>query len=601
MLKKLNLLMKMICMTRNRPYFQNLFIQTIASVFLAAALFFVMPALSYAASLSLSPSTGVYSSEGTFTAQVMVTTGGQSINAADGTISFNPKELSVVSVNRSGSIFNLWVTEPTFSNSAGTINFSGGSPSGFSGKTGSIMTVTFRATGAGTTRVNFKTASVLANDGRGTNILTAMNGATYTIQAKSLAPEPEIIEYIAPANTPSAPIVKSTTHSNADAWYDNSEAVLSWALPAGVTAVRTLLNDNPTSVPTKVYDNPISTITLADLPEGKSYFHIQFQNDDGWGRVTHYRLAVDTTNPTKIEISHQDETDLANPIQTLLVKVEDETSLVRRFMIKIDSLEAFEYIDESGSSTVKLPSLEPGYHSVIIEAFDQAGNSIIGTYSFTIEAFAKPVFTEYPSEINEEVIPVIKGTTRNNSSVEVTVKRVGGETAVYNVFSDDQGEFTFIPEGTFSNGVYELSAVAIDQFGAQSEVSDTVRMAVQQPGFIRVGSFIVSVLSVVVPLVVLVFILVIGSWYLFLYFCRFRKKVRTESVEALQILHDEFSSLQATLREQESLLVSSRKTKKLTKAESKMIETFDQALQSSQSAVEKEIKDVTELTSKEQK
>jgi hypothetical protein len=426
-----------------------------------------------------------------------------------------------------------------------------------------------------------------------------MNGGSYTIQAAAIAPEPEVIEYIAPANTPSAPNIKSSTHPDPAGWYASKEAVLSWTLPSGVTGVRTLLNDNPTSVPVKVYESPISDITISDLDEGVSYFHIQFRNSEGWGRVTHYRLGVDTKPPISINISHPEGANLASPVQTLLVETEDETSEVRNYKVKIDSSEPFDYVDETGSSTVVLPELDPGYHSLIIEAFDEAGNGIVGTYSFELESFNRPVFTDYPTEINEEVIPVIKGKTRPNSTVDVTVLRIGGEPSTYSVQSDAGGEFTFIPEGRFSNGVYELTARATDEFGAQSDVSDPVRIAVQQPGFIRIGSLIISVLSVLIPLIVLVFMLGLLVWYLFAYARRFRKRVRVESREALQILKREFSDLQQTLREQEAELQESRKTKKLTKAESEMIEVIDMAMQESQRKVEKEIEDVTKLTRKE--
>ena len=575
--------------------------KVVAMLFLVTLVWIASASLSLAATLSLSPATGVYTAGGTFTARVMVNTQGQSINAADATLSFNPKELSVVSVNRNGSIFNLWVTEPTFSNSAGTINFSGGLPSGYTGSSGNIMTVTFRAAGAGTARVNFTGGSVLANDGRGTNVLTSMNGGSYTIQAASVAPEPEVIEYVAPANTPAAPNVKSSTHPDSLAWYTKKTAELSWSIPSGVTSVRTLLNDNPTSVPTKVYENPIDSITIEDLDEGVSYFHIQFKNADGWGRVTHYRLAVDSVNPTNIEISHPEDADLASPIQTLLVKVEDETSEVSTYKVKIDSEEPYDFSDEEGRGEIALPSLEPGYHSVIIEAFDRAGNSIIGTHSFTILSFDKPVFTEYPNQIGEEVIPVIKGQTRPNSEVEVSFTKIGTEPKVYMVNSDENGEFIFIPEGTLSSGVYELYAVAKDKFGAKSEMSDVVRIAVQQPGYLRIGNFIVSVFSVIVPLVLMLFALLFGVWYLFAYFRRFRKRVDVESREALQILHKEFSVLGQIIDVQESNMIDSRKTKKLTKAEAEMLEVFRSALSSSKDKVQKEINDVAELTNKNSK
>lgn len=571
-------------------------------VFICVALFYVSSAVAAeAATLAVSPATGVYGAGSTFTARVVVNTGGQSVNAAEGTLTFNPKELSVVSVNRSGSIFSLWVTEPAFSNSAGTISFSGGLPSGYSGSVGTIMNVTFRVVGSGSAKVNFKNGSVLANDGKGSNILTAMSGGTYTLQAAQLVPEAEVIvEYVAPANTPGAPQISSATHPKPTGWFAQSEAVLTWTLPAGITAVRTLLDDAPSSIPTKVYDTPIRTITLADLPEGVSYFHLQFKNEDGWGKVAHYRLGVDTEKPTAITIENPAGANLANPTQELRVTVEDMTPVLT-FKVKVDDAQPFEFTKEMASSSIILPALAPGYHTIIIEAFDAAGNSIIGTHSITVESFTKPVFTEYPSEINEEVIPVIKGLTRPNAAVELSLTKVGSEPVVYIISSDATGEFVFIPEGTFTTGVYELAAVATDEFGAQSEPSEKIRIAVQQPGFLRVGSLIVSVLSVIIPLLVLAGVLIASVWYLIVYARRFRKRVRIESAEALQMLRREFADLQIMLRQQESALQASRKTKKLTKAEAAMIELFDRSLQSSQLKVEKEIADITELTKKKDK
>ncbi len=559
---------------------------------------FLIADAAFAATLSISPSTGVYQSGSTFTARVVVNTQGDPINAADGALKFNPQELSVVSVNRSSSIFNLWVTEPAFSNSAGSISFSGGLPSGYTGSNGTIMNITFRAIGSGAAKVNFTSGSVLANDGRGSNVLTSMNGGTFTLQAASAAPEPEEIEYVAPANTPGAPVVRSSTHSDPSKWYASNSAELAWDLPTGVTSVRTLLDSNPTTVPTKVYEEPISNISLSDLDEGVSYFHVQFRNADGWGRVTHYRLAVDTKKPEALTIALKEGSDLSNPIQTLQFDIEEDedSSPVSRYMIKLNTSEPYEYIDETGSSTHTLAALEPGYHSVIVEAFDAAGNSIIGTFSFTIAAFDKPTFTEYPNEINQQVIPVIKGLTRPSAEVTITLQKIGSEVSEYNITADASGNFTFIPEGRFTEGVYELTAVSKDQYGAMSEPSEKIRIAVQQSGFVRVGSFVVSVLSIIVPLIALLVLSVLGFWYLLAYLRRFRRTVGRESKEALDILHREFTNLQTILRNQETSLQEARKTKKLTKAESDMIEAFDKALQTSQRAVEKEIADVTKLS-----
>jgi len=574
----------------------NLIKQNFQVACIAIALFLVSAVAADAAALRITPDTGVYQVGNTFTARVQIATQGQSVNAAEGTIKFNPNELSVVSVTRSGSIFNLWVTEPAFSNSAGTVNFSGGVPTGYSGSVGNVLSITFRVTNAGSPRVTFTDGSVLANDGRGTNVLTSMTGGSYTAQAASAAPVAEVIEYVAPANTPAAPRINSDTHPDPANWSNETTAELSWTLPAGITAVRTLLDDRSSTVPTNVYDNPISSISLDELPEGVSYFHLQFRNADGWGRITHYRLAVDSVGPANIAITTASTTDETNPQQVLQVTTDEEGSGVVRYLVKINEAEPFEFIDEAGAGLITLPVLKPGYHAIIVEAFDAAGNSTIGTYSITVDAFEKPVFTDIPTSMTANVIPVIRGLTRPNSLVTVFFNRIGNEPNVIEVTADAEGVFTYIPEGELYSGVYEISAEATDTYGAQSARSDSKRIAVQEPGYVRIAGQFVDAMSVIVPLLLLAVLLVLGMWYLLFVFRRFKGSVRVESVEALDILHREFSNLQVMLRDQESALQTSRKTKKLTKAESEMIEVIDKALQTSQRTVEKEIQDVTQLT-----
>ncbi len=294
-------------------------LRAVQKIILVFILLWIAPVVTEAATLSLSPSTGVYTNGSLYTVKVLVNTSGKSVNAAEGTLIFNPKELSVVSVDRSGSIFNLWVAEPAYSNTAGTVSFSGGLPSGYSGSNGTVFTVTFKSIGSGPAKVNFSGGAVLANDGQGTNVLSAMNGGTYTIQAASAQPQAEEIEYVAPVNTPAAPKITSVTHPDPSSWYQAKEAVLRWTLPSGITELRTALDTKPSTIPTKVYDSPITEITLADIPDGVSYFHLQFKNEDGWGKVAHYRLAVDSRAPGSLTAMLVPENDLSSPNQQVLI------------------------------------------------------------------------------------------------------------------------------------------------------------------------------------------------------------------------------------------------------------------------------------------
>src|SRR3989344_8896537 len=79
-------------------------------------------------SLYFSPSSGTVSAGQSFSIVVRVNTGGTAINAAEGSIVFDPAQLSVSSISKSGSIFTIWAEEPKFSNAEGTVEFAGGVP-----------------------------------------------------------------------------------------------------------------------------------------------------------------------------------------------------------------------------------------------------------------------------------------------------------------------------------------------------------------------------------------------------------------------------------------------------------------------------------------
>ncbi len=544
----------------------------------------------------MSPETGVYTVGKSFSVTVALNTEGKSVNAADGRLTFNPRELQVVQISRSSSIFNLWTEEPSFSNAAGTISFGGGSPSGYKGGSGSILSITFRALGAGTPKVTFQSGSVLAADGLGTNILTAMNGASFTIAAEADSPAPE---YIPPANTPQAPKVVSNTHPDQEKWFKEKNAELSWDVPGGVTAVRTLLDTNPGTVPTVVYEGGISSKSLSDLPEGTSYFHVQFKNADGWGRITHYKLNIDTESPKDFSVNEATDSEGRKKLEFKLTDV----SPVRFYKIQIDGGDPIEYTDGKEEKSYVLPPLTPGYHTISVEAFDSAGNTAIASISLTIEAFEKPLFTEFPSRVNTGVVPAFKGTTKPNATVFIEARNVNtgsdllptanGSSDPYTVLADDNGNFIFIPDKPFERGVYTLSATAQDNLGRMSEKSDELRFVVDEPGYIVLGNRLVSFLSMLIPLVALVLLLTFGTWYLWYSLSRWKRKVKKETYEAEEVLKREFQVLITNMHKNVDALREAKKGK-FTKQEAELIEQLEVDVRHALSKVGKEIEDIEE-------
>ena len=144
------------------------------------------PSLVNAATLNISMARSTISVGDSFTAAILVSSPDRALNAVSGVIAFPADKLSVTSVSKLNSILTLWIQDPTFSNQDGTVNFSGVIPNpGWTGLRGQIITIQFRALKPGAATVEFSSSAVLANDGNGTNILTAATpGAVSVTEAQ---------------------------------------------------------------------------------------------------------------------------------------------------------------------------------------------------------------------------------------------------------------------------------------------------------------------------------------------------------------------------------------------------------------------------------
>lgn len=103
---------------------------------------------------------------------IEIDTAGQTINAAEVYINFDPAIIQVESVSTEGSVFTIQIKDqPAFSNERGQISFAGGLPTpGFKGK-GKIGTVTIIGKRSGQTELNFDhRTQMLLNDGLGTAV-----------------------------------------------------------------------------------------------------------------------------------------------------------------------------------------------------------------------------------------------------------------------------------------------------------------------------------------------------------------------------------------------------------------------------------------------
>ena len=164
----------------------------------------------FAANLDILPISQSVNMGDTVSVSVMVSTSGQVINAVSGVLSFPKDLLEVSSVSATGSIINFWANDPKFSNSEGTVNFEGVIMSpGYSGNNGRVLKINFKIKTTGQADLQFGTASILANDGNGTDITSGKGTATISIKEKIIP-----LQKVTPIEQKIEPVVETPPPTN---------------------------------------------------------------------------------------------------------------------------------------------------------------------------------------------------------------------------------------------------------------------------------------------------------------------------------------------------------------------------------------------------
>ena len=356
-----------------------------------------MPAIASAADLLLTPATGTFPNGQQFTVKVGVNPSGQSVNAADGSITFDPKVLSVVNISKDGSAFSLWTADPTFDNSAGTISFSGGTPSGFSSES-AILTITFMPNAvAASTSLAFAKGSILAADGKGTDVYKNGDGASYAISA-AVAAAPAAATDATTADaanlsgdpTPIAPQIASVDDPKSDSWYASSTSDFYWVDTPDITGARVIIASTTDATPTQVLKGAATSTIETNIPDGVWYFIAQLKNGSGWGPSGDMKVQIDTTPPTEFAIA------LLAPDATGVVKfsfkTDDALSGIDHYELLIGSTtDQTLSTQDVSDGTYPVPPQDGGSAKVTIRAYDKAGNMREESQVLTLPKVDKPV------------------------------------------------------------------------------------------------------------------------------------------------------------------------------------------------------------------
>ena len=386
-----------------RPRWNNL-LHTAALVFFFGATLFAFPLQGLAADLTLSPASSTASVGDTFTIKVMIDPGTDSVNAADGQVTYDKDLLSLESFSKDGSVFSLWTSEPSADKSAGTLDFSGGTPSAFS-TAGMVLSIKFKALKEGTANVSFTKGSVLAADGKGTDVYQEGHPASVEIAAAKPPPPPPPApppdttdgtdqtdggDAVDTGPPPPAPVIDSPTFPKAENWYATSTGLFTWNLLPDVTGVRVLLSPTDNVTPTQELKGAATSTLVTGIKDGTSYFFAQFKNASGWGDVAKRVVQIDTVPPKAFDVTLQPAAS-KDDTPKLAFKAQDDLSGVDHYQLLLGSTSvATIAAKDMGDGTYPVPPQDGGAQLVIVRAYDMAGNMTEASKTLDLPKVAKP-------------------------------------------------------------------------------------------------------------------------------------------------------------------------------------------------------------------
>ena len=119
---------------------------------------------------------------------INIDTQGQSVNAIELHLSFDPGAVSLQNLNTGGSIVNFWIQSPAISDQNGTLDLSGIIPGGVTTASGTIvsyLTVPIRPDVL--TQFKVVSARVLLNDGKGTEAAVSVVTIPFSATAPAIS------------------------------------------------------------------------------------------------------------------------------------------------------------------------------------------------------------------------------------------------------------------------------------------------------------------------------------------------------------------------------------------------------------------------------
>ena len=421
--------------------------------------------------------------------RVLVSSGGQSVNAIEARLTYNPKELSVTSVSVENSVVTSWVQPAQVDAELGEIVFGGSLSTSAELDRDLVVTLHIKPLRAGEARIRFENgAAIHAADGLGSNILTSLSGGQYIINPKELnselnqvptleTPPSTIGEVLGVATETPVVLITSATHPDQSAWYNASSSVFAFNFEKEISSLRLGFNKNENGVAGVPYAQSVKEKTIDDLEEGIWYLHLSADVRNGGVFSTKYRVQVDQSPPQGFTFSQVEGSDKTNPNLVFGVNATDTLSGVDYYTFSTDNSKPEVWRDD-GTHQYRYRATGPGTYQIIATVFDKAGNTSTSTLSFEVGYLDVPIVALVDGVPREGTPLTLSLGAMQGNLVNVSIARDGDEPVIEKFTVDASGKANVTSTYKFSPGKYQIWASAEDANGGVSKESDHVSLEV---------------------------------------------------------------------------------------------------------------------------
>lgn len=536
------------------------------------------------------------------------------INNIEANIKFPADLINVESVNINGSIFNMWIEQPKYSNTEGTMSFNGGVANpGYAGSSGKIFNVFFKAKKVGDANIYFTSANIYANDGLGTDVTSLKRGVSVKILPYIGAETKE--EIITSEKLPTSPTISSLDMPDEDSWYSIKNVTFSWNLPWDITSTQLLFDNKTNSTPSVTYSPPISKKEIRDIKDGIFYLHVRLSNSSGYGKTSHRAIKVDTTSPSMPIVSYLITND---DFIGLNIKSNDITSGIAKYKILIDGTVVSETNTNKTDFDLILPSATEGDHEVSVVVYDKAGNLSEKNITITFPRLKSPQIIDFSEEITKGEEITIEGISYKNSDIRIWLE-YGGENenkfkptsdfvscggiasffdkntnnpASFFVKTDKDGKFKFISDPTSCSGVIQFWAEVVRNGDITGISSEKNFIVINKTSFAEGSILTVEALSFVFPVILLIIVLIYLSLHAYYKLRRLKKKLMRDIEDTESEVHKIFRIMKEDAKNIMHVLNKKDIKSKLTEKDIEAMDLLSRDIEEGEAYFEKRLENI---------